>query len=675
MSIFKKMIHMGLWLLALSAQAQVGTWRAYMSYHEPQEIVKAGGNMLYVRASNSLYSYHLGDHSITTYDKVNALNDTYITHIAWNSQAQRLVIVYQNQNIDLMDLKGNVTNISALYAKTMTQDKTVNSIHVYQQYAYLATGFGVVKVDVAKGEIADSYILNLNVTDVDVIANRIYAKTKDNKVWTASLDDNLIDKGNWNQGTAPEGAFQQKNDWDEYIETVKTLKPDGPKSNCFGYMTYQNNRLYTCSGGNNDGAVQVLQNYDDWTIYQDEGLEAISGLNTYKNVRALAIDPKNPDHVFAGARNGLYEFENGQLVRQYNFTNSPIETFTGKEKDREYQLVYGVLCTDKEVWCMVSQAPTKSMLRMDLGTRQWESVDLPELMRLDDGGLKNKSLATLTGMMTDQRGYVWFVNNHWTIGSAYCFDPNSRKIVKSITQLVNQDGLSYTSDIQPHCITQDLSGNLWIGCKYGPFMLEKDHLYEQSNEVTQVKVPRNDGSNYADYLLSNVDISSIAIDGGNRKWIGTYGNGVYLMDADNITELAHFTAENSPLLSNSVSSIAINHETGEVYFGSDLGLCSYTSDATQAVTEMTKDNIHVYPNPVTPDYNGLITITGLTLDADVKILSPSGALVAQGRSNGGTFTWNGRDRQGRKVASGVYMVATATSGGEKGTVGKIAVIR
>jgi flagellar hook assembly protein FlgD len=89
---------------------------------------------------------------------------------------------------------------------------------------------------------------------------------------------------------------------------------------------------------------------------------------------------------------------------------------------------------------------------------------------------------------------------------------------------------------------------------------------------------------------------------------------------------------------------------------------------------MVKDNVYAYPNPVVKDYQGLITVVGLSMDADVKILSTSGKLIAQGRSNGGTFTWNGRDSQGRRVASGIYMVATATSDGNKGTVCKIAVI-
>jgi hypothetical protein len=141
-----------------------------------------------------------------------------------------------------------------------------------------------------------------------------------------------------------------------------------------------------------------------------------------------------------------------------------------------------------------------------------------------------------------------------------------------------------------------------------------------------------------------------------------------------MTELHHFTFENSPLISNNIESMDINTETGEVYIGTDRGLCSYMSDATDSAVELVKDDVYAFPNPVPSGYNGLITVRGLTFDADVKILTIDGRLVNQGRSNGGTFTWNGCDLSGRRVASGVYMIAVATSEGKSGVVAKIAVV-
>jgi hypothetical protein len=140
-------------------------------------------------------------------------------------------------------------------------------------------------------------------------------------------------------------------------------------------------------------------------------------------------------------------------------------------------------------------------------------------------------------------------------------------------------------------------------------------------------------------------------------------------------QILNFKEDNSFILSNNIYSTAINPKSGRVYILTSKGLCSYDSNATQASDEMTKDNVYAYPNPVTSDYTGLINIVGLTYNADVKITTSNGVVVAEGRSNGGSFTWDGTDKNGRRVASGIYMVVTATNDGKKGTVCKIAVIR
>jgi ligand-binding sensor domain-containing protein len=246
-----------------------------------------------------------------------------------------------------------------------------------------------------------------------------------------------------------------------------------------------------------------------------------------------------------------------------------------------------------------------------------------------------------------------------------------RLIQKTIT---NQDGTSYT-DFVPHCVAEDLDGNIWIGTNVGPFLIEKSKITSQDEPITQVKVARNDGTDLADYLLSGVNITNIVIDGANRKWFGTENNGVYLISADNTEQIHHFTEDNSPLLSNQIKSLAMNPETGELFIGSDIGLCSYMSDATAGVDEMSKDDVYAFPNPVPSDYTGTITVRGLAYNSDVKILTVSGRLVAEGRSNGGTFTWNGRDSAGRRVASGIYMICAAKSDGSNGIVCKIAMVK
>ena len=617
----------------LPLNAQIGTWRNYLAYSDIQQIRAAGNDYLFVLASNGLYQYNRQDQSIYTYDKTNGLSDTYITNICWCPQAKRLIAVYQNSNIDLIDVKGNVTNISDLYNKLLTGDKTVSSIRMDGIYAYLICGFGIVKINMQRAEIAETY-------------------KPTHPEYPTSLPD------------------EDNSDYDKYIDIVRTLKPGGPHTNHFGFMLFTYNRLYTCNGDYNySSPIQILNN-NEWTIYQHEGISEQTGVS-FQGSFCLDIDPTNIEHVFAGSRNGLYEYLNGKFVKYYDNSNSPIEPFDGVNK--EYQLVTGTKFDQKgNLWVLNSSAPTTALMKYANGS--FTKMNHSELMKLNRGQLKNRSNGELSKIIIDSKGVMWFVNNNWVLPAIYQYNTDNDEII-AYENIVNQDGTRLNIQEGIRCVAEDLEHNIWVGSSVGPFMLESSEIEDGGSIFTQVKVPRNDGTNYADYLLTGIDVSSIAIDGGNRKWIGTFNNGVYLISADNMTQIHHFTTDNSKLLSNTIMSIAINPTSGEVFFGTDKGLCSYISDATATNSEMTTDNVWAYPNPVEPGYTGPITITGLSLNADIKILSANGAIVNEGHSNGGTYVWDGCDQKGRRVASGIYMVATATSKGEKGTVCKIAIVR
>lgn len=658
----------------LISSAQIGTWRNHLAYHDVKQIQKAG-NMLYVMASGSLYTYNLTDNSIVTYDRTNGMSDTGISSIKWCQSAKRLVIVYSNLNIDLMDKSGDVVNISDLKTSAVIGEKNINSITISNQYAYLACGFGIVKVNVKDAEISESYMLGFGVKNITTDATNIYAQAQNNSVWTASLSKNLIDKSNWQQTTSAPSFTDTSTDYADNIELVKTLKPGGPKYNYFYDMRFVNGSLYTCGGQyeplidlKRPGTIQVLKDYE-WTIYQDN-LETVTG-RLYLDIDCLDVDPNDETHVFAGGRTGLYEFRNGQFVREYTCDNSELRS-SFNPPNKNYVIVNTVkFDRNGNLWMIQSlNSQNKLMVLNSDGT--WTKKSF-ELFNLNDAEIGN-ILGNARNIIFDSKGYLWFVNDHHNTPALFRYDTTADKDWK-YTSFINQDNTEVSVSSGIRCVQEDRDGNMWIGTNVGPLYLGPDQVESSSPVFTQVKVPRNDGTNYADYLLAGIDISCIAIDGANRKWFGTKNNGVYLISADNMQQLQHFTTDNSPLLSNIIKSIDINPTTGEVFFGTDNGLCSYVSDATQTNTEMNTDNIWAYPNPVTPGYTGPITITGLTYNADVKILSANGALVNEGRSNGGTFVWDGTDQKGRRVASGVYMVVTATSSGEKGTVCKIAVVR
>ncbi len=646
------------------AIAAIGDWKAYMAYSEVQEIEQAG-NLIFVQASNNLYVYNQNDQSIQTFSKMDYLSDCGIQHIAYNKAAKRLLIFYSNANMDLMNISNyEVLNLSDYYSASTTGDKAVNDIYMYGKYAYMSNGFGIIKVNVANGEISDTYNLGFNVNWCEIKDNHIYAYSKTNGQYRALLTSNLLDKNNWSKV----GGYVAKKQEDKSAlkQIVGTLQPGGPKYNNFYCMRFVNNLLYTCGGlwghlidAGRPGTIQVLDK-GNWTIY-DDSIAAKTGIK-YVDVNSVDVDPLDPNHVFAGAKSGLYEFQNGKFIKHYNSENSLITSFNNTSKN--YQLITSIKYdSDGNLWMLNSQSPSNQSLIEYTKDGKWVSHHKPELY----------NLGSLECLMQDSRGLLWFVNNHHELPSIYCYQASTDQLNK-YSSFVNEDGATL-SPVFVRYVTEDKNQDMWIGTNIGPLLLYKKDITSDSPIFTQVKVPRNDGTNYADYLLSGVDISCIAIDGGNRKWFGTNGNGIYVISNDCLTQVYHFTTNNSNLLSNNIESIAINEQTGEVFVGTDKGLCSYMSDASSPNNEMTKDNVWAYPNPVKPDYTGLITITGLSFDADIKIVTTNGILVNQGRSNGGTYTWNGRDLKGQKVASGIYMVETATSDGSKGTVCKIAIVK
>lgn len=161
--------------------------------------------------------------------------------------------------------------------------------------------------------------------------------------------------------------------------------------------------------------------------------------------------------------------------------------------------------------------------------------------------------------------------------------------------------------------------------------------------------------------MENVHINCIAVDGANRKWIGTEGNGVYLLSADGVSTLHQFSTQNSPLPSDYILSIAIHPETGEVFMGTDQGLVSYRSDATEGKSDY--EQVYVFPNPVRPEYQGVITVTGLMENSQVRITDLKGNVMSTGTSLGGQYVWDGRNRSGNRVATGIYLVYCASEDG------------
>lgn len=469
----------------------------------------------------------------------------------------------------------------------------------------------------------------------------------------------------------------------KFTENVSSVIPDSPMRNYsyFLRMTPEN-RLLVAGGSfnyNGQSFPGTLMKYENqsWTCFDEETPIATVGKSLYVNVTDIAQDPNDSEHHFAGsASDGIFEFKDYKMVNHYDYRNSPLQSILpSSSRPNAYVWITGLeYDKDGNLWMLNNQ--TDTIVRILKNDGKWAALYYSEI----------KDIPTLDQVLFDNRGWAWIncrrtTNNPVNYAGVFCVDTkgtlentadDSRKF---ITRFSNQDGVAYSPDLF-NCIAEDLDGNIWFGTDKGPFVTySPEDVFDNGFYFTQVKIPRNDGTNLADYLLSDVNITCITIDGGNRKWMGTSGNGVYLLSSDGIEMIEHFTTENSPLISDNIESIAIDGSTGEVFFGTDAGLVSYLGTATDPAGSLSDDNIKVYPNPVRPEYTGRISITGLMRDTDVKIVSASGYLVNSGTSVGGEYTWDGKNKGGKRVASGVYYVLAADAEGNSGAVAKILVIR
>lgn len=241
--------------------------------------------------------------------------------------------------------------------------------------------------------------------------------------------------------------------------------------------------------------------------------------------------------------------------------------------------------------------------------------------------------------------------------------------------MIDQDGKEWSIYLI-HCMVEDNNGQVWVGTDQGVFIIPNpSKLTDPNMRIQRIKVPRNDGTNFADYLLEGEPIYSIAVDGINRKWIGTANSGAYLVSENGSQIIEHFTPENSYLPLNSIYAIACDKFSNAVYFGTVAGLVKYNSDASPSSEDYS--DVYAYPNPVRPEYNGSVTIAGLMEDSLVKITDAAGNVFFQGTSQGGMITWDGCDASGNRVKTGVYYVFASQNGNGQtsGAVTKILVVK
>ncbi len=414
---------------------------------------------------------------------------------------------------------------------------------------------------------------------------------------------------------------------------------NSPYSHKSNKIVAKNGEVWVASGG--------IQPNHSYLWYQDGIFAAIDGIWTrYSNnidelqglfdFYDIAIHPENGHIYFSSFLGGLVAFDRENFTR-YDDSNTTLRNAVG---DGDRTRVGGIAFDEEaNLWVANHMAAKPIGVLGNDGT--WKSFSAPQTRLID--------------VAVDHSGYKWYITGETGI---VVFDEGEMDVDgDERSRVINLSNSALESN-KVKSIAVDLEGDVWVGTDQGVYIFECGSDVFNPNCQGVRRIVELGG--YNAYLLETEDIRTIAVDGGNRKWFGTT-NGVFVQSPNGEEQIATFDTGNSPLFDNTITTIGIDDETGEVYIGTAKGIISYRGEATKGGIVNATAEIYAFPNPVRPDYYGSIAIKGLARDADVKITDVSGRLVYENKALGGQFIWDGNDYNGRRASSGVYLVYIANT--------------
>lgn len=443
----------------------------------------------------------------------------------------------------------------------------------------------------------------------------------------------------------------------------QTILPNGP----FDVGTYdilaENGKVYVAHGSYdenwniryNNAGVSIFEN-DKWTTYN---LMNFPPFNLLRDAVRMAKDPIDNTLYIASQTDGLFYLKTDNTAGNFRedvFEHHLLDPYT-------YRLSGVAFDQGNNLWVTQTDAPNELMAR-SAKDGLWYKMGLyfaPAGPYWTNGA---------AGLIVDDYNQKWFFSPG---GGGVCVydDKNTLENISDDTYLNLRmgKGAGNLPDNGVNCIVNDKKGALWIGTRNGIGIINcPDRVIDLECE-TEIRVVQYDA--FAGQLFSGENVATIAVDGANRKWVGT-GNGVWLISEDANKIISRFTIDNSPLPSNVIQTIKVDPVTGDVYFGTNKGMVSYKGTATDGGAA-NKDVI-VYPNPVKSDYQGTIAIKGLVDNADVRITDVSGQLIYRTKALGGQAIWNGKDYNGRRPQSGVFLIFASNKDGTETFAGKMVFI-
>ena len=410
-------------------------------------------------------------------------------------------------------------------------------------------------------------------------------------------------------------------------------------------------------------AISWLQN-QSWAYNSGDFLTYDPNKLTF-DLTAIAINPLDEtEWSVASWGNGIFKCKNQHVVAHYNAANSLLDSIN------DGSTYVSGLQYDKKGNLWMTNSYSQKMLKMLEPDGTWHAYNISTGVVTND---INEVVAEQ--LLVDSHGYKWVNFPRDATYNRYpliAFSDNGTydNLGDDRFARIDMNVAAEVNSSSVYCMAEDLDGEIWIGTDKGVKV-----IYYPEKVFTGNAYPRNillEQDGYVSVLLEYEQVTAIAVDGANRKWIGTGKAGVFLMSENGQEQLLHFTEEDNPLFSNQIESICINQQTGEVFFATAKGLVSYRGTAT-AGFETYEDNL-VYPNPVPHGYAGMVAVNGLKANSLCKITDSSGRLVWQGYSHGGQLVWDGKDHYGNRPASGVYYVMVSDEDGKEKIVTKFVFI-
>jgi ligand-binding sensor domain-containing protein len=728
-NMFKKCFLGLCWLtiyLHASSQTSIGPlgqWREHYNNKSVQYLVK--GNNLYGATTNQVFSID-AKNDIQFLGKSNGLHEIEIASIAWDPIQSQLIIAYKNSNIDIV--KGDeIFSIADIYLSKVYANKKINSIQILGPCALVSTHFGIVVVDLIKYEIKDTWFANNNrqatITYQTIsTADSLYALTEEG-LFSTALKNYYINSNQWKKINGYTGikklstynnivyAIGSKNIYQlpkidpiyqSSIDSIRNayahkeglyiIKSDGTNGSLLNLNTNnsinnildktflsipidlaidQNNIWIADSlngliikntetknillGGPSEkikGTGFVNSNYllapfgankGGFSSYSGAGWKNYTKLNgiNLPVLTTASIDPIDNSWWFTSAASLLH----------YNIASNTIETISPNTVNANFTQIQ--FSKDGVFWAL--QDGQGLVQKQD---NKWTSIPLPQ--NFLKNGLKN--------MVVNHQGQAWMPGP--ANQGLYVYQSNKYFGTAGWKQLNTSKSSGNLPSNNVLSVALDNAGAVWVGTDNGIGIFNCGDIIKEICDAYLPTIKNTNG--FVGLLLQRESVNCIAVDGANRKWVGTQ-NGAWLLSADGTAIIEHFTKNNSPLPNDTILQILIEPQYGNVFFNTTSEMVSYRGFATQGTTNQTE--IKIFPNPVAPNYNGPIAFRGLVENALVKITDISGSLVFETRALGGQAMWNGKSLAGSKVATGIYLVFVRDDIGNEKAVGKIVITK